>query len=524
MRISLILTTALPLLAQQWIYNYNGSSDSTDLGISVVLGDDGNIYAAGIGHNQNRGFDYLIVGVDPGGNERWVYAYNGTGILMDGAVDVYWGKDGNIYSTGYAQFIATSVDLLAVSLTPDGSERWVYRYNGPGTLYDVGYSIIYGDDGNIYLAGGSMGIGSSCDYTVISLNRFGNRRWIYRLNGSGNDFDAAFVLCFGIDGNIYTAGILSNQNDCDIAVISFDPGGNERWRYILDSGYGDDTPAAIVFGKDGNIYLGGYLHTSSDDVDALIFSLTTGGQERWRYTFDNGSNDQVCDLIYGSDNNLYAVGRTYHNSTNYDLLLFSLDLNGNELWLKEWDGQDHSFDEGKTISEGGANLYIAGTTTKGGNYDFLAMEWTKSGVVSAIYTLSGTSDDNDEATSVCANSDNFFVTGYLMNNQTHEDLVVASFPQLEVAEKNTPRSEIMITPTVFTDRLIIHFSEPLRSELTLKLFNCSGSLVYHKTFILPGAKTFVTDPDLAKLSHGVYFMMVKEGKNLFRVKLIKGGE
>jgi hypothetical protein len=49
------------------------------------------------------------------------------------------------------------------------SERWVYRYDGPDSLNDIAYSLVYGADGNIYAAGVSRAVGSGYDFTVASL-------------------------------------------------------------------------------------------------------------------------------------------------------------------------------------------------------------------------------------------------------------------------------------------------------------------------------------------------------------------
>jgi len=59
--------------------------------------------------------------------------------------------------------------MILYTLLIAQTENWVYRYNGPGNYEDVANSIIYGADSNIYIAGASVGSGTSYDFVVISL-------------------------------------------------------------------------------------------------------------------------------------------------------------------------------------------------------------------------------------------------------------------------------------------------------------------------------------------------------------------
>src|SRR4030042_4694766 len=89
--------------------------------------------------------------------ERWVYKYNGSGNADDIAVSITCGDDGNIYAAGQSRGNGSGFDFTIVSLLPDGTERWVYTYNGPGNADDIAKQIVYGLDGNIYACGHSVG-------------------------------------------------------------------------------------------------------------------------------------------------------------------------------------------------------------------------------------------------------------------------------------------------------------------------------------------------------------------------------
>lgn len=218
--------------AQRWIYRHNGSGNDDDRAYSLIYGADGNIYAGGLSYDSITGSDFTVISLTPDGTQRWIYQYNGSGNWNDGAISLVFGSDGNIYAGGWSYDSITGSDFTVISLTPNGTERWVYRYNGPSNLSDGALSIAYGADGNIYAGGESYDNITGSDFIVISLTVDGIERWVYRYNGPGNDYDVANSLVYGTDGNIYAAGEswgVSSHND--FIVISINPaiGINEKY-------------------------------------------------------------------------------------------------------------------------------------------------------------------------------------------------------------------------------------------------------------------------------------------------------
>ncbi|GAI81185.1 unnamed protein product, partial [marine sediment metagenome] len=203
-----------------WIYRYNGPGNSSDHAYSIVYGSDGNIYVAGRSYGSGTSDDFTVISLTPQGTQRWVYRYNGPGNSSDHAYSIVYGSDGNIYVAGYSY--GFSVDFTVISLTPQGTENWVYTYNGPGNDNDGAYSIVYGSDGNLYVAGESYGF--SVDFTVISLTPQGTQRWVYRYNGPENGSDRAYSIVYGSDGNLYVAGESEGSGTySDFTVISLNP-------------------------------------------------------------------------------------------------------------------------------------------------------------------------------------------------------------------------------------------------------------------------------------------------------------
>jgi hypothetical protein len=348
---------------ERWIYQYNDPVDSNDISSSIAYGVDGNIYAAGYGRSGGTSDDFVVISVNASGVERWVYTYNGTGNYDDHAKKITCGNDGNIYVAGGSYGDGSFFDLVLISIDSSGQENWVYRYDGVGNSTDYPNSLAYGSDGNIYTAGFSYGNGTGGDFFVVSVDASGNERWVYRYNGPANGYDYANCMAYGNDGNIYVAGVSKgSSNSDDFIVISIDSLGNERWVYRYNgSANGYDAAISITYGADDNIHIAGESR-NNDNSDFIVISLTQEGAERWIYRLNGSlnSNDYAFSMVYGTDNTLYAAGMVRNIGTLTDIAIVSLDpVTG----IKE-DERDENLSNNFMLQQNYPNPFNPSTTIK----------------------------------------------------------------------------------------------------------------------------------------------------------------
>ena len=313
---------------ERWIYRYNGPGNFWDCAYSLVYGADGNIYACG--YSYGRSADFTVISVTTDGRERWVYRYDGPVHLYDYAYSIIYGEDGDIYACGSSLGNDYYFDIIVICLSSNGNEKWIYRYNGPENYQDEAYSLVYGEDNNIYVCGYSWGNGTRSDIIVISLTTIGEERWIYRYDGPRNWYDEAYSLIFGKDRNIYVCGWShGNNTGYDFIIISLTTTGEERWIYRYDGpGRFYDRAYSLVYGVDSNIYACGYSWATFSYRDFTVISLTSEGRERWRYRYNGPGNyyDWASAIAYGIDNNLYICGSSWGNDTTSDFIVVSLPL------------------------------------------------------------------------------------------------------------------------------------------------------------------------------------------------------
>ena len=109
---------------------------------------------------------------------------------------------------------------------------WVAGYNGPGNGGDSASAIAVDDSGNVYVTGGSDGIGS--DYATVRCDSAGQQQWLARYTAYGND--TAYAIALDASGNVYVTGRSPGAGTAeDYATISITPPGNNNgWRAIMD--------------------------------------------------------------------------------------------------------------------------------------------------------------------------------------------------------------------------------------------------------------------------------------------------
>jgi uncharacterized delta-60 repeat protein len=364
----------LVLFAQieNWVYRYDGPANGLDHAWTIVYGSDGNIYAAGNSRDIDASLDFLVIGLTDTGTKRWVYRYNGSGYNDAGlAWSIVYGSDGNIYIAGLLSIESSTYydDFTIISLTSAGIERWVYTYNGSGNYNDGANSIVYGSDGNMYAAGYSYGSGTGSDFTIISLTPAGTGRWIYTYNPPGSD--GANSIIYGSDGNIYAAGYsYGSGTGSDFLVISLTSAGTEKWVYTYNGPESDNDGAnSIIYGSDGNIYAAGYSIGSGTGSDFTVISVDTAGTERWVYRYNGSGNGSDCanGIIYNSDGNIYAAGYSVGSGTGSDFTVISVDTAGTEKWVYRYNGSGSDDDRANSIVCGSdGNIYAAGWSTGSG--------------------------------------------------------------------------------------------------------------------------------------------------------------
>jgi len=222
-----------------WVVRYNGLGNSDDGANAIAIDNSGNVYVTGYSYGSSTGSDYATIKYDPNGNERWVAHYNGPGNSFDSAYAIALDNFGNVYVTGSSYGgIGTYFDYATIKYDSNGNQEWVVRYNGPRNGYDEAYALAIDSCNNVYVTGGSEGNGTddfAYDYTTIKYDTNGSQLWVARYDGPTGGQDNAFSLVLDDLGNPYVTGGSDGGNGSDYVTVKYDPNGNQLWVVRYDS-------------------------------------------------------------------------------------------------------------------------------------------------------------------------------------------------------------------------------------------------------------------------------------------------
>lgn len=311
-----------------------------------------------------------------------------------------------------------------------GNEIWIKKYNGPGNSDDKPCAIMVDRFDNVYVLGKSKGAQTGYDFTLIKYNPDGNEEWIRRYNSYGENDDIPVSMAIDNNNNIYVTGYNKNQDlSYDYVTIKYDDSGNEIWvkRY---NGSADsvDIPTAIKIDNYGNIYVTGKSMGLNTNYDYATVKYDNNGNEIWIRRFDGFNNKDVPKAICIDNlNNVYITGYITWAAPylDWDILTIKYDENGNELWHISYNGPGSYHDAGLAIlCDNERNIFVTGFSW-GGNfylYDYITIKYNENGNLIWEKRYNSPYNVYDIAKSMSIdNSGDIYVTGISFQHNTGYD-------------------------------------------------------------------------------------------------------
>jgi uncharacterized delta-60 repeat protein len=479
-----------PAGTQVWVNRYNGDANGYDLaGALVVDRSDGSVYVTGTSRKTAADSDYVTVKYSVAGVQYWVMAWGGVKNLVDspaaialdstdGSVCVagkskspttsddfatvkyakggaqLWSKlfnmpggisragfmavdgAGNVHVTGITYSPKSYIDWLTVKYGAGGAKLWAKRGSGPGFLLDMPAAITLDDDGNVYLAGAWMGFGTRRDYAVAKYDPSGEILWAKRYDGPAHRDDEALAIVVDAQKNVYVTGYSQGTNDnADFATLKYDVAGNPVWvqRYN-GAANANDKAVAIAIDSEGSIYVTGRSDALTSSSAFVTVKYGANGAKKWEAQYDGpvpgGGYNQPVGIAVDSTKNVYVAGKVYDPASGYDYAAVKYDVNGNQKWVKRYDGPDKLDDiPNAMVLDSANNLYVTGgSKTSSSSSEFATVKYDTNGVKKWVGRLSGAAKGEDAALAIAAdNAGNIYVTGYSWGTVTKNDFLTAMY-------------------------------------------------------------------------------------------------
>lgn len=323
----MILAKYSPTGDLMWCRYTDGGSGANDSATAVCTDYQNNPVIAGKSCSDTSGFDFLITKYDTAGNMLWSREWSSPGITDDIPRFVKSDGTGNIYAGGYTQY-GDNACIRIIKYSKSGGIVYEYTYSGPGQL-DYIEDMYISNSGYAYIAGRSLGTGTSYEYLAVKINPTGQESWVRKYN-RGPWYDVASRITADAEGNVYLTGGSMNgdagRSTYDIYTIKYDQNGNEVFSYNFDSpDHGFDFPMGIVVDEYNNTWVGGITEKSDGNLNWVIFKLPYWGwtTPEWVRYFDGSASslDSMTSLsiFEETDNSFTIIASGYTTSINTGL-------------------------------------------------------------------------------------------------------------------------------------------------------------------------------------------------------------
>ena len=321
-----------------WVADYDGPAAGHDTAYALATDASGHLWVTGESTGEGTGLDMATVRYDPDGTQEWAARYDGPASGGDGAYALSLDAAGNAYLAGYSWGGDTAgQDLLVVSYDAGGALRWTARYDGPGGGTDAAYAVAVSADGVVYVTGPSLGDGTDFDYATLSLDPQGTTRWIARYDGPAGGIDVSRALVLdGREGVCVTGRSQGIGTGYDMATVCYDPDGAvTRTSRFNGPGNGQDEAVSMVLDPAGRLFVAGYGCMRSDpsthqclDFDLVAVGFDAAGVERWalRHGGPAGTFHQATAVAADASGNLYMAGESEGRGTHFDYVTLGYRL------------------------------------------------------------------------------------------------------------------------------------------------------------------------------------------------------
>lgn len=248
-------------------------------------------------------------------SQQWHTELNGTGDFNDQINSIAIDSQGNSYLAGYTVNVGTDRDYLVAKVNSAGTLVWSKEFSAPGNGPDEAKKVLIHPNGNIIVTGYGNNKAVGNDFWTIALNPNGDTLWTSLHNSvATNLYDEANDMAIDSNGNIFIAGDSDNDptmiTNHDFMLVKYNASGNFIWeKKINGPANGEDRCAGVAIDSNNGIYLTGRSFNGGDD-DFLTVKFDNAGTLIWSSPIDNGGTDRAVDIEVGANNNIYITGRS----------------------------------------------------------------------------------------------------------------------------------------------------------------------------------------------------------------------
>jgi uncharacterized delta-60 repeat protein len=374
-----------------------------DRPLALTSDDQGRIFITG----QSDGtfgpltdWDYLTVAYDANGDKLWDKRYDGAGASDDLALAVAADGTGHVFVTGMSNDNPNNPGSNAIVTigydAVNGNSLFTKTYFISDLDDNIGYSLTGLASGGCVMVGYGEYATRNRDAVAIRYNVDGTQNWLYDFDGTGDNNENIRDLAIGLDQSISVAGYVAEAgNNRNFALVRFDDAGQTACAYTVEGSAtgSEDDAVAIALDDAGNAVVAGVTKNDGTSNDLTLFKLGVACDTVWTRIWDGGANgsDRIYDMARSSDGSIYNTGRIDTDpspAAEDDCFLAKVDNAGNQLWLKSYNSGFGNSDRGVLVKVSNSqDIYVAGRSLIGGvQHDLFLIKYNSQGVQQWVKT------------------------------------------------------------------------------------------------------------------------------------------
>jgi hypothetical protein len=197
-------------------------------------------------------------------------------------------------------------------------------------------------------------------------------------------------------------------------------------------GNGTDYATALAVDSQGNVYVTGWSWGSGTNYDYATVKYDANGNELWvrRYNGPGNSGDAAYALAVDSQGNVYVTGRSIGSGTGFDYATIKYDANGNELWVRRYNSPGNGGDAALALAvDSQGNVYVTGVSEGSGTgRDYATIKYDANGTQLWVRRYNGPGNSEDVARALAVDRQgNVYVTGWSIGSGTGDDYATIKY-------------------------------------------------------------------------------------------------